>query len=91
MKPTRVRLILYLSGRWSEEIEDLSSNDDLFFYAPGLNPKGSRFDWNELPRTLGQEQSELAAESHTNFETRLNSPPRGAVSLQIKFAGDEAN
>ena len=41
--------------------------------------------------TFAAEQSELAAESHTNFETRLNSPPRGAVSLQIKFAGDEAN
>ncbi|MEE8172712.1 MAG: zinc-ribbon domain-containing protein [Alphaproteobacteria bacterium] len=41
--------------------------------------------------TFAAEQSELEAESHTNFETRLNSPPRGAVSLQIKFAGDEAN
>ncbi len=41
--------------------------------------------------TFAAEQSELEAESHTNFETRLNSPPRGAVRLQIKFAGDEAN
>ncbi len=41
--------------------------------------------------TFAAEQSELAAEGHTIFETRLNSPPQGAVSLRISFAGDSAD
>ena len=39
--------------------------------------------------TFAAEQSDLGAESVTKFETRLVSPPEGAVSLRISFAGDE--
>ncbi|MBT3629623.1 MAG: DUF3426 domain-containing protein [Rhodospirillaceae bacterium] len=41
--------------------------------------------------TFAAEQSELPGESSTDFETRLVSPPEGAVSLRISFAGDEEN
>lgn len=41
--------------------------------------------------TFAAEQSELPAQSYTKFETRLTSPPVGAVSLRIGFAGDDAN
>ena len=41
--------------------------------------------------TFAAEQSELEALSYTKFETRLSSPPQGAVSLNIDFAGVEAN
>lgn len=41
--------------------------------------------------TFAAEQSELQARSYTKFETRLTSPPKGAVSLRIGFAGGEAN
>ena len=41
--------------------------------------------------TFAAEQNELQAKSYTQFKTRLISPPKGAVSLRIGFAGDEAN
>ena len=41
--------------------------------------------------TFAAAESELDAESWTKFETRLASPPEGAVSLRISFAGDEEN
>jgi len=41
--------------------------------------------------TFAAEQSELDAASWTEFETRLASPPDGAVSLRISFAGDGEN
>jgi len=41
--------------------------------------------------TFAAEQSELPAQSYTKFETRLTSPPIGAASLRIRFAGDDAN
>ena len=46
----------------------------------------------ELRRwTFAAEQNELQAKSYTQFKTRLISPPKGAVSLRIGFAGNEAN
>ncbi len=41
--------------------------------------------------TFAAERSELPAKNYTTFETRLTSPPIGAVSLRIGFAGDDPN
>jgi len=41
--------------------------------------------------TFAAEQIELPGQAFTQFETRLISPPKGAVSLRIGFAGDELN
>jgi len=41
--------------------------------------------------TFAAERSELPSKNYTKFETRLTSPPIGAVSLRIGFAGDDPN